>query len=184
MQRQSVFSSDNYRRTLAFAAHAHAGQLLPGSQLPYLVHLASVASEVVAAACNAPEDRFDLDFAVTCALLHDTLEDTKTTEAEVESAFGPRVLCGVRALTKNMRLPKDSQMADSLCRIQAEPREVAMVKLADRISNLEAPPHYWSRDKRIAYREEARQILTAIGAASAILGQRLAEKIEAYGAFI
>ena len=152
--------------------------------MPYLVHLVSVASEVIGAAFHAPEDRWDLELAVTCALLHDTLEDTKTTADEVESAFGTNVLSGVRALTKNAQLPKAAQMGDSLVRIVKEPREVAMVKLSDRIVNLKEPPHYWKREKRIVYREEARQILAALGSASQFLKDRLATKIEEYGAFI
>ncbi len=178
------FSADEYRRALEFAARAHKGQLVPGSELPYLVHLASVASEVIAAALSAPFDRFHLGLAVTCALLHDTLEDTKTTEAEVESAFGTDVLHGVRALTKNAQLPKAAQMDDSLLRILKEPREVAMVKLCDRINNLQEPPHYWTREKRIAYQQEARRILAALGPASEFLRNRLSNKIEEYGAFI
>jgi (p)ppGpp synthase/HD superfamily hydrolase len=43
------------------------------------------------------------DLAIQCALLHDVLEDTDTTESAVEVAFGPLVLRGSRALTKRTR---------------------------------------------------------------------------------
>lgn len=179
-----TFSPEKYQRSLVFAAQAHAGQLFPGTNLPYLIHLTMVTNEVLAAAFHAEKDGWDLDFAVTCALLHDTLEDTATREADLEAMFGLNVLRGVRALTKDSRLPKEAQMSESLARILEEPREIAMVKLADRISNLQAPPHYWSQDKRIVYQSEARQILSALGAASPFLRQRLAERIESYRAFI
>jgi len=178
---QGSFSPDVYNQALEFAARAHEKQLVPGTQLPYLVHLVSVAAEVLSA---ASVESFDVDLAVTCALLHDTLEDTEAAAAEVEAQFGPRVLAGVAALTKNSELPKDQAMADSLRRIVEQPPEVARVKLADRINNLKSPPAYWTRAKCTAYREEAKKIVETLGFASPYLSQRLRDKIEAYAAFI
>jgi (p)ppGpp synthase/HD superfamily hydrolase len=176
-----TFSPDTYARAIDFAAGAHGEQRVPGTQHPYIAHVATVAAEILAV---ATKDTFDVELAVTCALLHDTLEDTSASEDEITRLFGARVARGVRALSKDARLPKDEQMADSLTRITHEPREVWMVKLADRITNLAAPPPYWSRDKRIKYREEARQILATLGNASAPLAARLEAKIEAYGDYI
>lgn len=59
-----------------------------------------------------------------------------------------------------------------------------MVKLADRISNLQAPPHYWNQDKIIRYREEGIQIYEALKDASLFLASHLATKIQDYKAFI
>lgn len=178
----SSFSPDRYEQALDLAARAHAGQLVPGTQLPYLVHLVSVAAEVTAAALSG-RDPFDLDLAVLCALLHDVLEDTPTPPSEVERLFGPRVLAGVQALTKDLSLPKEQQMPDSLARILQQPPEIARVKLADRINNLQAPPPYWTPQRITAYREEAGRILDALGHASVPLAERLRARIESYRAF-
>jgi (p)ppGpp synthase/HD superfamily hydrolase len=176
-----TFSPDTYARALAYAAEAHREQRVPGTQHPYITHVATVAAEILS---TASKDAFDVELAVTCALLHDTLEDTSASEDEITRLFGASVARGVRALSKDARLPKQDQMADSLARITREPREVWMVKLADRITNVAAPPPYWSRDKRLAYREEARRILAALGSASAPLAARLEAKIDAYGSYI
>ena len=176
-----TFSPDTYARALSFAAEAHGAQRVPGTQHPYITHVAKVAAEILAV---ATKDTFDVDLAMTCALLHDTLEDTSASEDEITRIFGESVARGVRALSKDARLPKGEQMADSLARIQREPREVWMVKLADRITNLAPPPPHWSREKRITYREEARRILSALGPGSAPLASRLEAKSEAYGDFI
>ncbi|MEZ4637992.1 MAG: hypothetical protein R2856_24035 [Caldilineaceae bacterium] len=72
-------------------------------------------------------------------------------------------------------------MTDSLHRIQQQPHEVWLVKLADRIVNLQPPPPHWHAAKIAAYREEARTILAVLGPADAYLAQRLAEKIKIYG---
>jgi (p)ppGpp synthase/HD superfamily hydrolase len=165
-------------RAWRFAARAHAGQTLPDGDLPYLVHLGAVAMEVLVAHQLQPFARPEL--ALQCALLHDTLEDTNTSEAELETSFGSDVLAGVRALTKTQALPKDRAMADSLSRIRLQPPEIWAVKLADRISNLARPPRHWTPEKIAAYKREAEQILSALGSAHAALGARLGEHIAAY----
>ncbi|HEV7554118.1 MAG TPA: HD domain-containing protein, partial [Kofleriaceae bacterium] len=125
----------------------------------------------------------DEDLAVQCALLHDTVEDTGTTRDEIATVFGEAVAAGVSALSKDASLPKPDQMADSLRRIREQPREVWMVKLADRITNLSEPPHYWTRDKRIAYRDEAIVIADALGSASPALDRRIRGRITDYARF-
>lgn len=161
-----------------FAARAHGAQLYPGTQISYIMHLSFVAMEVMAAL--AAEPHHDADLAIQCALLHDVLEDTPTTPDELAAVFGARVLAGVQALTKSPTVPKEDAMGDSLCRIRKQPHEVWMVKLADRISNLQPPPHYWSADKCARYQAEARQILEALHEASPALANRLTAKIDVY----
>ncbi len=174
----TLWSPDLYLRAADFAARAHLGQKLPGSELPYLSHVTCVAAEVMAAVAREPVD--DPDLAVLCALLHDTIEDCGVEQTTIEAEFGPAVAAGVRALSKDPALPKDQAMADSLRRIQQQPREVWMVKLADRINNLKEPPHYWKPAKIAAYGAEALAIADALGAASPYLLARLRDKIAAY----
>lgn len=83
-----------------------------------------------------------------------------------------------------MQLPKELQLDDSLRRIRECSHEVWAVKLADRITNLQAPPARWGADKRRIYREEARRIHTALANAHGVLAARLAERIEAYAAYL
>jgi 5'-deoxynucleotidase YfbR-like HD superfamily hydrolase len=177
-----VWSPDAYLDALRFAAERHRGQRVPGTDLPYVVHVAAVAAEVMGALAR---ERFaDPDLAVQCALLHDTIEDTGTDPAELVARFGRAVTDGVRALSKDAALPRAERMADSLRRIGRQPREVWIVKLADRITNLARPPAAWSRDQRHAYRDEAGEILRALAPASLHLADRLAARIEAYRAFL
>ncbi len=174
-----MWSQDRYTAASRFAAEAHFGQQLPGSELPYLLHVTDVAMEVLAALRAEPNH--DEELAVLCALLHDTIEDTAVTYEQVEATFGATVAAGVQALSKNPALPKAEQMPDSLRRIREQPQAVWLVKLADRIVNLQQPPAYWQPQKIAAYRAEAGVILAALGAASPFLAARLAAKIEVYG---
>lgn len=176
-----MFAPDRYVAALRFAAERHDGQLVTDTRLPYLLHVASVAGEVIAALPATPGA--DPDLAVACALLHDTVEDTPTTLDEIEARFGAAVAVGVGALTKDASLAKELRMADSLRRIRACPGAVWMVKLADRITNLAPPPRSWPLDKRRAYRDEARAIADALGEACPVLDARLRARIESYAAY-
>ena len=75
-------------------------------------------------------------------------------------------------------------MEDSLARIQQQPPEIWLVKMADRISNLYHPPYYWDNAKIEAYRYEAMIIYQALHPASEKLAGRLLQKIEAYQRFL
>ncbi len=176
------FSRDLYMLAWHFAAARHNGQKVPGSELPYITHVGAVAMEVLATI--AVDDVASPDLAVACALLHDTVEDTETTTDEIAAAFGVAVADGVRALSKDKALPKAEQMTDSLRRIQIQPHEIWIVKLADRTVNMEPAPAHWSMDKRRTYQRQAIAILEQLGSASPSLAARLREKIARYGACI
>ncbi len=177
-----MWTPEAYLRALHFAADRHAGQLVPGSQRPYLVHLVSVAAEVMRGVTIEPVARPDL--AVTCALLHDVVEDTTTPLAEVAAAFGEEVARGVAALSKDPAVAKAAQLDDSLARIRACSHEIWAVKLADRITNLQAPPGHWDGAKRRRYQAEAGRIHAALADGHAALGARLATMIEGYSAYL
>ncbi len=166
-----------------FAAAAHQGQQVPGTELPYLTHLGQVLMETMGAVAVEPLTNPDLP--ILCAILHDVIEDTPVTYETVQAEFGTGIADGVMALTKNAALPtKAKQMDDSLKRIKQQPKELWIVKLGDRISNLGKPPHYWKPEKIATYRDEAVKIHRALGEASPLLSNRLLAKIEAYGAYL
>ncbi|MBN2088058.1 bifunctional (p)ppGpp synthetase/guanosine-3',5'-bis(diphosphate) 3'-pyrophosphohydrolase [candidate division KSB1 bacterium] len=176
------WSQDAYIHALRFAATAHQGQKYPGTDLPYLMHLNFVSMEVMAAL--SVETANNPDLAVQCAILHDVLEDTQMTYHQLATEFGEKVAQGVKALTKDPSLPKPLQMVDSLKRIQVQPFEIWMVKLADRISNLQTPPSYWTNEKIIQYREEAILIYESLKTGSTYLANRLMDKMEKYREFV
>jgi (p)ppGpp synthase/HD superfamily hydrolase len=170
------WNQDLFKRALDFAAVAHGEQKVPGKPYSYVVHLVKVATEVLCVA----DGSFDVDLALQCALLHDSVEDAGVKVETLRAEFGERVAAGVQALTKDEAVPKAGRMADSLRRIRLQPREVWMVKLADRITNLEPAPAHWSAEKKEQYRAEAREIHGALSGGHAGLAARLREKIAAY----
>ncbi|MEI7421910.1 MAG: HD domain-containing protein [Prolixibacteraceae bacterium] len=170
----------SYQEAIKFATtkHLEQKQLVPGTELPYVVHLSNVAMEILVAGLQT--DKFETGFAVQVALLHDTLEDTSTTRKELETRFGKEVAQAVSALSKNLKLPKAKQMADSLKRIKKLRPEVWAVKLADRITNLQSPPPHWDQWKINKYCDEAILILATLRKGNDYLAGRLERMIMEY----
>ncbi|TXF90844.1 bifunctional (p)ppGpp synthetase/guanosine-3',5'-bis(diphosphate) 3'-pyrophosphohydrolase [Neolewinella aurantiaca] len=174
---------DTIKKAWLLASRLHDGQRYKTPEkdvsVPYLTHLGAVLIEVNYVLSQEPG--LNAKLTRLCAILHDSLEDTSLKDEALSEQFGDEVLAGVRALTKNETLPtKRAQMEDSLARILAQPREVAIVKLCDRIDNLSPPPPSWPKEKRMAYREEAELILKQLGAASPVAAARLRKKISEY----
>jgi (p)ppGpp synthase/HD superfamily hydrolase len=178
----TFFDQDLCRGALQFAASAHAGQQVPGTERPYVVHVTEVALEVMSAALLEPGCNVTL--TILCALLHDVIEDTATPYEIIAQRWGSVVADGVRALSKSPSESKNDAMADSLRRIREQPHEVWMVKLADRIVNLQPPPAHWTHEKMTAYRIEAMHILDVLGEASPFLAARLSSEIAKYRKYI
>ena len=170
-----------YQKTIAFAAKHHGQQKMPGG-LPYIVQLSNVAMEVFMA--HKEEPNFNIELAIQLALLHDVLEDTPLSFKELEDVFDGVVATGVLALTKNASLDKKDQMQDSLARIAEQDKEVAIVKLCDRITNLQQPPVKWNKEKIKKYQLQAITIAQALEGKNAYLDKRIRNKIKDYAAFV
>lgn len=183
----NLWSQDVFVKAWEYASIAHHGQTystpLENLRLDYLTHIGAVVMELMHALA---EDNagLDFDYALQCALLHDVLEDTPRTYSELAAKFGVKIAEGVAALSKNPDLPRAEQMLDSLQRIQQQPKEVWVVKLADRINNLSAPPAYWTLERKRAYQAEAQVIYAHLHSAHLRLAQRLQQKIADYSQYL
>lgn len=178
-----MFDQEVYLKALNFAARAHGEQKTPYG-LPYLTHLTAVAMEVTHAISQAKLEKEKANKAITCALLHDIIEDTEFTYDDIFDTFGLDVAEGVEALTKDKSLPKKEQMSDSLNKLLAQPYEIQMIKLADRITNMQKPPEHWDGEKIYEYMQEAKFILSCLKNANHELSKRLEEKINNYRVYI
>ena len=181
----NIWNQDKYIKAWKFAAHAHNGQLAPGTDIPYINHIGNVAMEAMAAIAHG-KDIENPDLLVQCALLHDVIEDTEHTYEEIKEEFGVEVANGVLALTKDNKniASRTGQMEDSIERIRQQPKEVWMVKLSDRITNLQPPPKHWDKEKIQTYRNEAILILEKLGEANPYLAERLKNKIDEFRQYL
>lgn len=120
-----------------FAYQKHDGQLRNSGE-PYFIHVLAVAQ-------NCAKLGMDLE-TIVAALLHDTLEDTDTTEAEVRELFGENILFLVKGVTKLGKLKYRGQErhVESLRKFFvaiAEDLRVLIIKLADRLHNVSTLSH-------------------------------------------
>lgn len=177
--KQKVMTQDLYQKAILFAGEKHSGQKVRGSEANYLLHLSNVAMEVIFAHCA--KSNFDIDFAVQTALLHDTIEDTLTEYEEIKDKFGNKIADAVLALSKDERIEtKDEQIKDSLNRINTLQAEAGIVKLADRITNLQAPPEDWTKEKVVNYCAQSKMLSRELHGKNTYLEKRLNNKIAEY----
>jgi GTP diphosphokinase / guanosine-3',5'-bis(diphosphate) 3'-diphosphatase len=139
-------------RALEFAARKHRDQRRKGATAePYINHLAEVARLVAEA--TAGQD----PVVVTAALLHDTIEDTKTTAEELSREFGPQVAAIVEEVTDDKRLPKAERKRLQVENAPHKSPRAKLIKIADKISNLRAilasPPVDWDSARKREYFE-------------------------------
>ncbi|MHA2331964.1 MAG: HD domain-containing protein [Candidatus Hodarchaeales archaeon] len=125
-------SSSNMNRELVlikkafnFANEKHEGQIRKyNTKDPYFLHLVRVGRLL---------KDFD-DEVIIAGLLHDVLEDTKTTTRELEDIFGSEVALLVLGCTKN---PDKGNPVEILRRTAESDYRVILIKLADRNDNLQ-----------------------------------------------
>ncbi len=119
------------QRAVAVASSAHEGVLRKSGE-PYIIHPYNVAYFIA-------KEGMDID-AVVAGLLHDTVEDTSTTLAEIEEMFGPKVAHLVDGVTKlqniKLRDKKQAYAFQKLLTFAADDLRVLFIKLFDRLHNL------------------------------------------------
>jgi len=126
-------NSDLIRKAYAYGLAMHEGQLRKSGE-PYFTHPVAVAAILT-------EQHLD-DATIITALLHDTIEDTKSTYTEVERLFGHEVAELVDGVTKltNLHLSStESQQAENFRKLfmaMSKDLRVILVKLADRLHNM------------------------------------------------
>ncbi|MBX9752319.1 MAG: bifunctional (p)ppGpp synthetase/guanosine-3',5'-bis(diphosphate) 3'-pyrophosphohydrolase [Roseococcus sp.] len=125
--------ADLILRAGRFAAEAHAAQARQNGE-PYIIHPVAVA-EILAG--------YHLDTAtIATALLHDVVEDTPHSLAEIEKRFGAEIARLVDGVTKLSRIEVQSErtkQAENLRKLllaMSEDLRVLLVKLADRLHNM------------------------------------------------
>nr|HAQ94546.1 bifunctional (p)ppGpp synthetase/guanosine-3',5'-bis(diphosphate) 3'-pyrophosphohydrolase [Afipia sp.] len=124
---------DLLNRAYVYAMMAH-GEQKRASGDPYFSH----PLEVAAILTNLKLD----DATIVAALLHDTIEDTESTRAEIDQMFGSEIGALVDGLTKLKRLElvsREAKQAENLRKLLlaiADDVRVLLIKLADRLHNM------------------------------------------------
>ena len=156
-------SSDTAKllEALAFAAERHKNQRRKDAGAsPYVNHPIALAH--VLATTGGIDDLVVLQAAV----LHDTIEDTETTQEELRAKFGDAVTDIVLEVTDDKALPKQRRKQLQVEHAPHKSHGAALVKLADKTCNLRdiaaEPPADWSLTRRQEYFDWAKQVVDAL----------------------
>ena len=131
-------NEDLLNRAYVYAMRAH-GEQKRASGDPYFSHPLQVAAILT-------DLKLD-DATIAAALLHDTIEDTDATRAEIDRLFGHDIGVLVEGLTKLKKLDlvsKEAKQAENLRKLLlaiADDVRVLLIKLADRLHNMRTLSH-------------------------------------------
>jgi len=150
---------DMLNRAYVFAMKAHGAQKRASGD-PYFSHPVEVAYKLT---------QYKLDTAsIVTALLHDTVEDTEVTLEDIESSFGKEIRILVDGVTKLSRLEGKSEnlnQAENFRKLliaMSEDLRVLLVKLADRMHNMETLHFIKNPEKRQRIARETVDIYAAL----------------------
>lgn len=123
--------SDRIERAITFAACAHEGQRRRASDTPYIAHPIAVGWMLCIQDCH--ED------VVVSGILHDTVEDTDRTLAQISELFGARVAMIVEHVTEvEKSQPWEVRKQRLLDSIRSAPVEAKYVYCADKLHNVKS----------------------------------------------
>src|SRR6266568_91129 len=118
-------------KALSFSAKKHRNQRRKGAEgSPYINHPIDVAETLWKVGGVR-----DIS-VIVAAILHDTVEDTETTLAEIEEHFGPVVCSLVQEVTDDKSLPKPERKRLQIEHAPHLSTGAKQIKLADKISNI------------------------------------------------
>src|SRR5258706_5364013 len=126
-------NEDLLNRAYVYAMKAHGSQTRASGD-PYFSHPLEVAAILTGLKLD--------DANIVAALLHDTIEDTEATRAEIDNVFGHEIGALVEGLTKLKRLElvsREAKQAENLRKLLlaiADDVRVLLVKFADRLHNM------------------------------------------------
>lgn len=148
-------------KAFAFAAEKHQDQRRKNAEAsPYINHPIDLANVL------ANEGGVTDVNTIVAAILHDTLEDTETSEEELKTQFGAKVTSIVMEVTDDKSLEKHVRKQLQIDHAPHLSQEAKLVKIADKISNLrdllDSPPSDWSNERKKAYFEWAAKVVDGL----------------------
>jgi GTP diphosphokinase / guanosine-3',5'-bis(diphosphate) 3'-diphosphatase len=144
-------------KALAFSAGKHRDQRQDDAAAsPYINHPIALANLLIEVGVT--------DNKVICAaLLHDTLEDTATTYAELKAHFGKKISDTVLAVSDDKSLSDAERRRIQIAHAKTANKRAKLVKLADKTCNLRdiihSPPVGWNMKRKRDYFDWAKAVV-------------------------
>lgn len=153
------------------AAQRHSKQVRKGAdKTPYINHPLGVA-QILAREGGVEDARL-----LAAAILHDTVEDTQTSEDELRQRFGDTVTEFVLEVTDDKSLPKAERKRLQVVNAVNKSDGAKLIKLADKISNLRdilaVPPSDWALRRQYEYFSWAAEVVAGLRGVSPALEEK------------
>jgi len=153
---------------IIFAARKHQGQVRKDQRAsPYITHPIAVAKVIIEIG------RVSDILTLTAAILHDTLEDTDTSEEEIKEVFGEEILEIVLEVTDDKTLEKMERKRRQVAHAADLSQAAKLIKLGDKLINcqdiLQSPPENWTLERRRNYIQWAADVVSEIRGTNAAL---------------
>lgn len=116
------------QKAIIYATEKHEGQKRKGTDIPYIVHPMEVMQILTECHCN--------DDVIIAGILHDTLEDTKTSPADIENKFGLAVLKLVQSESEDKSKTWKERKQTTIDQLKTASAETRIICFADKLSNL------------------------------------------------
>lgn len=158
---------------IRFASEKHKYQTRKDGRIPYINHPIEVAHVLLSAGEDDPA-------LLAAALLHDTIEDTRTCEDDILTRFGQDVLDIVIEVTDDKKLSKYERKQAQIDHAPNLSRKAKALKLADKICNvhdiIKRPPGGWSVKRKVQYLDWSDAVVNGLRGTN----QDLEKKFDAY----
>jgi GTP diphosphokinase / guanosine-3',5'-bis(diphosphate) 3'-diphosphatase len=146
---------------IRFAADKHRSQRRKDTEkTPYINHPIQVVETLWRVGQVRDED------ILIAAVLHDTLEDTDTTEKELGELFGQAVLGYVKEVTDDKSLPKARRKELQIEHAPYKSHGAKKIKLADKLCNIHdlahTPPSDWPLERRQEYFDWSEKVVAGL----------------------
>lgn len=171
---ETVMDSDNVKRAIEFATKAHGSQKRKYTGDPYIVHPIEVATMLATRGFS--------EEVVMAAILHDVVEDTPVTNAEIAKAFGSKVASLVGMVTDVSRPDDGNRKARKEMdrqHLAGASSEGKSIKLADLISNSKSITQHDANFAKV-YMSEKRELLAALKGGDSQLHRQASEIVNKY----
>ncbi len=117
-------------KAIEFAAIKHRNQYRKGTDTPYIVHPMEVLQILASNGCST-----EVQIA---GVLHDTVEDTDATLADIDALFGPEIAELVKGDTEDKTLPWTKRKELAIENLKTLPLGARQVICADKLSNIKS----------------------------------------------
>lgn len=155
---------------ILFAATCHSGQYRKDGKTPYINHPLQVVHHLVHLANVQDED------TLCAAVLHDVVEDTDVTAADIELRFNSRISSIVLELTDQKHLSNNERKLLQIENARFLTPEARLIRISDKICNVydmhKAPPSNWPISQRLNYVNWALTVVDCIRGSNATLESR------------